>query len=323
MTQQTQRKGIILAGGSGTRLHPITLASSKQMLPIYDKPMIYYPLSTLMLAGIRQVLVISTPQDLPRFQKLLGSGADWGMRIEYREQRRPEGLAQAFLIGEEFIEDSPSALILGDNLFYGMELGEVLRRASQREHGATIFACHVQQPETYGVIEFDDQGAPIKIEEKPKNPRSHFAVTGLYFYDFRVVEITKTLRPSGRGELEITDLNRIYLEEACLHVERFGRGTAWLDTGTQDRLLQASNFIQIIEQRQGLKIGAPEEVAFRMGLIDSAQLQRLGERFGQSSYGRYLVQIAAEAKNNLHLVEYINGESHESSSYAPLGCTVA
>lgn len=321
MSHQIPRKGILLAGGSGTRLHPITLALSKQMLPIYDKPMIYYPLSTLMLTGIREILVISTPQDLPRFQQLLGNGEAWGMHFEYREQPRPEGLAQAFLIAEEFIGNAPSTLILGDNLFYGMELCQALWRANEQSQGATIFACRVQRPEAYGVIEFNDLGIPISIEEKPQNPKSHFAVTGLYFYDSRVVSIAKTLKPSSRGELEITDLNRAYLEEGTLSVECLSRGTAWLDTGTQDRLLQASNFIQIIEQRQGLKIGSPEEVAFRMEFIDRKQLQNLGERFGKSSYGQYLLQIAAEEKSKLPLAEHFHQEligMHESPSYASL-----
>ena len=295
MFHSVQRKGILLAGGSGTRLYPMTLAASKQMLPIYDKPMIYYPISTLMLAGIREILVISTPHDLPRFQQLLGSGKDWGVHFEYREQPRPGGLAQAFLIGEEFIGDAPSALILGDNLFYGFDLSKLLQQTNEQKQGATIFACRVQQPEAYGVVEFDDHGIPVSLEEKPQKPKSHFAVAGIYFYDQRAVEIAKTLKPSPRGELEITDLNRVYLEEGALRVMRFGRGTAWLDTGTPDLLLQAGNFIQIIEQRQGLKIGAPEEVAFRMGFIGREQLQHLGKRFGKNGYGKYLIHIASEA----------------------------
>ena len=295
------------------------------MLPVYDKPMIYYPLSTLMLAGIREVLVISTPQDLSRFQQLLGDGSAWGMHFEYRKQPTPDGLAQAFLIGEEFIGAAPSALILGDNLFYGMELSQMLRKANEQQQGATLFACHVQQPETYGVVAFNDRGIPTSIEEKPQNPKSHFAVTGLYFYDSRVVEIAKTLKPSSRGELEITDINRVYLTEGTLRVQRFGRGTAWLDTGTQDRLLQASNFIQIIEQRQGLKIGSPEEVAFRMGFIERTQLQCLGEQFGHSSYGQYLIQIAAEAKSSLPLPEYFHKapiDMYESSSHPSFRNTI-
>lgn len=307
MTPDIHHKGILLAGGSGTRLHPITLVSSKQLLPIYDKPMIYYPLSTLMLAGIQEILIISTPHDLPRFQQLLGNGHDWGVHFEYRVQPNPDGLAQAVLIGEEFLGGAPSALILGDNFFYGIDLGSILRRARNRRVGATIFACHVHHPEAYGVIELDEQGNPVSIEEKPKIPKSHFAVTGLYFYDQRAVEIAKTLKPSARGELEITDLNRFYLEEGSLRVVRLSRGTAWLDTGTQDLLLQAGNFIQIIEQRQGLKVGSPEEVAFRMGFIDQEQLQCLGKRLGNSSYGQYLMQIAVEAENesSINLAEHM------------------
>ena len=294
MSSGRVRKGIILAGGTGTRLHPVTRAVSKQLLPIYDKPMIYYPLSTLMLGEIRDVLVISTPQDLPAFNRLLGDGSQWGLAISYAEQPSPDGLAQAFIIGREFLGGGPSCLVLGDNIFYGQDLSHVLQRASRRTRGATIFGYHVQNPSAYGVIDFDSQGRPATIEEKPAHPRSNYAVTGLYFYDERVVDIARQICPSPRGELEITDVNTAYLELGELEVERLGRGTAWLDTGTHETLLQASLFIETIEQRQGLKISCPEEIAYRMGYIDGAQVQRLADALGNTAYAQYLVQLLQE-----------------------------
>ncbi|KPF71494.1 glucose-1-phosphate thymidylyltransferase [Bosea sp. AAP35] len=287
-------KGIILAGGSGTRLHPMTLAMSKQLLPVYDKPMIYYPLSTLMLAGIRDVLVISTPHDLPNFRRLLGDGANWGMNFSYAEQPDPGGLAQAYLIGADFIADEPSALILGDNLFYGHSLPEMMARAQTRTIGATVFAYRVRDPERYGVVAFDQSDKAISIEEKPLVPKSNWAVTGLYFYDAEVVEIARTLKPSARGELEITDVNRIYLERGALSVESMGRGFAWLDTGTPDSLLEAAEFVRTLESRQDLRIACPEEIAARQGWISAAQLTLLGEKLAKSDYGQYLIRISRE-----------------------------
>jgi glucose-1-phosphate thymidylyltransferase len=286
-----ERKGIILAGGSGTRLYPVTRAIGKQLVPVYDKPMIYYPLATLMLGGIREILVITTPAERHLFEALLGDGSQWGLSLSYAVQPAPEGIAQAFLIGRDFLAGAPSALILGDNIFYGHNLTEHLRRAALTPEGATIFAYRVGDPERYGVVEFDDAGRAIGIEEKPARPRSHFAVTGLYFYDGAVSDYAAALRPSPRGELEITDLNRRYLEEGRLRVETLGRGHAWLDTGTHDSLLQAANFIATVEQRQGLKISCVEEVAYRMGFIDAAQVERLARPLVNSGYGRYLLQI--------------------------------
>jgi len=288
------RKGIILAGGAGTRLHPATLAVSKQWLRFFEKPMIYYPLSTLMLAGIRDILVISTPQDTPRFEQLLGSGEQWGLRLSYAVQASPDGLAQAFLIGEDFIGDDPSALVLGDNIFYGHDLQPLLVNAVGRRTGATVFAYHVHDPERYGVVEFDAQGRAISLEEKPQRPKSHYAVTGLYFYDAEVVALAKTLRPSARGELEITDLNRLYLQRGQLDVELMGRGYAWLDTGTHESLLDASQFIATLENRQGLKVACPEEIAYRQRWIDAAQLERLGQALARNAYGQYLLRLINE-----------------------------
>ena len=294
MSAVIERKGIILAGGSGTRLYPVTMAVSKQLLPVYDKPMIYYPLTTLMLAGIRDILIISTPQDTPRFQELLGDGSQWGIKLSYAVQPTPDGLAQAFIIGREFVGDAPSALILGDNIYYGHDFESQLREASARTSGSTVFAYHVTDPERYGVVDFDAQRRAVSIEEKPLKPKSNYAVTGLYFYDSQVCDIAAGIAPSPRGELEITDVNRIYLERGQLNVELMGRGMAWLDTGTHESLLEAGQFIATIENRQGLKVACPEEIAYRKGYIDAAKLEQLAQPLKKNAYGQYLLRLLEE-----------------------------